>query len=64
MTFKVRELCLHQALDQAAHEWGDRTGWVFEDTRIGFAEMKQRSEAVARSLLALGLVKGQAVRAA
>lgn len=61
MTFKVRELCLHQALDQAAREWGDRTGWVFEDTRIGFAEMKQRSEAVARSLLALGIRRGDVV---
>lgn len=61
MAFQIRELCLHQALDQAAQDWGDRTGWVFEDTRISFAEMKQRSEAVARSLLALDIAPGDVV---
>lgn len=61
MTFQIRELCLHQALDQAAADWGGRTGWVFEDTRISFAEMKKRSEAVARSLLALGITPGDIV---
>ena len=61
MIFKVRELCLHQALDQAATDWGDRTGWVFEDTRISFLEMRDRSEAVARSLLALGIGPGDVV---
>ena len=58
VTFKIRELCLHQALDSAAAEWSDRTGWVFEDTYVGFVEMKRQSEAVAKSLLALGIQPG------
>ena len=57
----ILEQCLGDALDAAAAKWGDQTGWVFEDTRVSFAEMAERSAAVARALLGCGIGKGDLV---
>ena len=57
----IVEKCLGDALDDAAARWGDRTGWVFEDTRVSFAQMAERSAALARALLACGVEKGDLV---
>ncbi|MDQ2735895.1 MAG: acyl--CoA ligase [Pseudomonadota bacterium] len=52
---------MHEALQQAADEWGERTGWVFEDLRVSFAEMNRRAETTAKSLLAFGVAPGDIV---
>ena len=57
----IREQCLGDALDAAATQWGERTGWVFEDERVSFADMAERSRAVAKALLANGVGKGDLV---
>lgn len=57
----ILEQCLGDALDAAAARWGERTGWVFEDTRVSFADMAERSALVARSLLSCGIGKGDLV---
>lgn len=57
----ILEQCLGDALDAAATRWGNRTGWVFEDTRVSFVDMAERSAAVARSLLACDVGKGDLV---
>ena len=57
----IREQCLGDALDAAATQWGERTGWVFEDERVSFAGMAERSRAVAKALLANGIGKGDLV---
>lgn len=57
----IKEQCLGDALDSAAAQWGNRTGWVFEDERVSFAEMAQRSRGVARALMANGIGKGDLV---
>ncbi len=54
----ILEQTLGDALDAAAVQWGDRTGWVFEDTRVSFSEMAENSRAVARALMADGIEKG------
>lgn len=58
---RILEQCLGDALDAAAGRWGERTGWVFEDTRVSFADMAACSAAVARALMAAGIGKGDLV---
>lgn len=58
---EVRDLCLGDALDQAAAIWPERIGWVFDDTKVSFEEMKERSDAVAAALVAHGIRKGDTV---
>ena len=59
--FDVREICLGDALDDAAARWGDRIGWVFGDREVSFRAMRDEAAAVAASLLALGLQPGDVV---
>lgn len=59
--FEVREICLGDALDAAAARWGDRIGWVFGDREVSFRAMRDSADAVAASLLALGLEPGDVV---
>ncbi len=61
ISFAVRDLTLGDALDQAAVLWPDRIGWVFDDKRVSFREMKEHSESVAKALLAQGIRKGDTV---
>ena len=57
----IREITLGQALDDAAAANSDAIGWIFEDERITFAQMRDRSDRVARALLAMGLRKGDTI---
>ncbi len=57
----VRDICLGDAVDAAAERWGDATGWIFNDLRVSFRDMRDRSEAFARGLLAQGITKGDVV---
>jgi fatty-acyl-CoA synthase/long-chain acyl-CoA synthetase len=56
--WKVR---LGTAIDRAAGEYPDSVGWVFEDEKVTFSQMKERSDRVARALLAQGIGKGDAI---
>ena len=58
---EIRRITLGSALDEAATETPDECGWVFEDERISFAQMRDRSDAVAMALLAAGLKKGDSI---
>lgn len=57
----VRRLTLGRALDEAAAATPDAIGWIFEDERITFAQMRDRSNRTARALLAMGLGKGDVI---
>jgi len=57
----IHEECLGAALDRCATDWGDETGWVFEDRRISYSEMKAMADRVARALLASGVRHGDIV---
>ncbi|GHE80575.1 AMP-binding protein [Amycolatopsis deserti] len=48
-------------LDAAAARWGDRTGWVFADREVTFAEAKEYADKVAAGLLDLGVRRGDKV---
>lgn len=54
-------ITLGAALDLAAKRWGPGIGWIFEDRHVSFSEMRERSDAVARALLASGMGKGDVV---
>lgn len=53
--------CIGDALDDAAQRWGEAVGWVFEDHAVSFAQMATSTDAVAKSLLALGVGPGDVV---
>ena len=57
----VRHICIGQALDEAAMRWGDDVGWVFDDERITFRQMRERSIRAASALAALGTGRGDFV---
>ena len=61
MHIEIQEKCIGDAVDEAAKRWGDETGWVFEDKRVGFAEMQRHADAVARALIAAGIAPGDVV---
>lgn len=58
---QVREITLGRALDEAAAANPEAIGWIFDDERITFAEMRERSDRVAGALLAMGLGKGDII---
>lgn len=58
---QASNITLGAAYDQAAARWGPAIGWVFEDRRVSFAEMRDRADEVARALLASGIRKGDVV---
>lgn len=58
---EILELPVGDAVDNAALKWGDDIGWVFEDTLVSFADMKQRSDVAAKALLAAGIMPGDVV---
>jgi acyl-CoA synthetase (AMP-forming)/AMP-acid ligase II len=58
---EIREICLGDSLDQAADIWPQRVGWVFGDERVTFADMRDRANGVARSLIASGIGRGDVV---
>lgn len=58
---EILEKPLGDAVDEAAARWGSATGWVFEDTRIGFDEMKWRTDQAAKALIAAGILPGDVV---
>jgi acyl-CoA synthetase (AMP-forming)/AMP-acid ligase II len=57
----IRDICLGDAVDSAAERWGDSIGWVFDDLRVSFREMRTRAETTARALMASGIGKGDVV---
>jgi fatty-acyl-CoA synthase/long-chain acyl-CoA synthetase len=57
----VLDKTVSDMLDHAAAHQAERIGWVFEDEAISFAAMRQRSDEVARALLALGIGKGDVI---
>lgn len=52
---EIRNITLGQALDEAADRWRDEIGWVFEDKRVSFEEMRSSSDRVARAFLSAGV---------
>lgn len=56
-----RRETLGAALTQATQDWSARAGWIFEDDRVSFMQMKAAADAVAKALLALGIGKGDVV---
>jgi acyl-CoA synthetase (AMP-forming)/AMP-acid ligase II len=62
-TEEIRHIVLGEALDQAASQWPDEIGWVFDDLPVSFAEMRARSIRTAHGLLALGIKPGDTVAA-
>jgi fatty-acyl-CoA synthase/long-chain acyl-CoA synthetase len=61
VTYEIRETCVGAALDEAATRWPDRAGWTFDDLTVTFAEMRERTDRVARALLACGIAHGDVV---
>ena len=61
MQIDIYEQCIGDAVDAAASRWGDQTGWVFEDERISFNDMKRRADEVAKALLAADIRPGDIV---
>lgn len=59
--FQVTRETLGDAVDRAAMQWGGQVGWTFEDLHVSFADMKRHTDDVARSLLHLGIGKGDIV---
>jgi len=59
----IREECIGDALDKAAERWGSAPGWVFEDTRFSFVEMRDATNRVAKALMAAGIGPGDVVAA-
>ena len=57
----IRDICLGDAVDDAAERWGDSIGWVFGDLRVSFRDMRERAENVARALVASGIGKSDVV---
>jgi fatty-acyl-CoA synthase/long-chain acyl-CoA synthetase len=57
----VLDKCLGDALDEAAENWPDQRGWVFEDESVTFADMARNSDRVACALLSLGVRKGDVI---
>jgi acyl-CoA synthetase (AMP-forming)/AMP-acid ligase II len=58
---EIREVCLGDSLDQAADRWPQRVGWVFGDEQVTFAQMRDRANSVARSLMANKIGRGDVV---
>ena len=54
-------LALGQMLDIAAERYPDTPAVIFKDTRVTYAELRERADAFARGLLALGLGPGDHV---
>lgn len=52
---------ISMALATAAREYGDREAFVFSNARVGFRELEQRANEVARAFLSLGIQKGDRV---
>lgn len=59
--FPIMEMCIGDALDAAALKWGEQIGWVFEDQRFSYRQMKEGADRVARALLASGIGQGDVV---
>ncbi|ABE30218.1 AMP-binding enzyme family protein [Paraburkholderia xenovorans LB400] len=59
--YAVMEMCVGDALDEAARKWPERTGWVFEEEHISYQQMKEHVDRVARALLASGIERGDVV---
>jgi acyl-CoA synthetase (AMP-forming)/AMP-acid ligase II len=55
------KITLDDALERAAARWPDRVGWVFEDERITFAQMRDRSRPLAATLAREGIGCGDVV---
>jgi fatty-acyl-CoA synthase len=54
-------LALGQMLDAAAERYPDTPAVIFKDARVTYAELRERADAFARGLLALGLGPGDHV---
>lgn len=54
-------LRLDEALDLAATERGDQTGWIFEDDAVTFAAMRDGARRVAGALAQMGIGPGDTV---
>ncbi|WP_213766858.1 AMP-binding protein [Caballeronia sp. dw_19] len=61
--FPIMEMCVGDAVDDAARKWGDQIGWVFEHERTSYKQMKRQVDRVARALLASGIQHGDVVAA-
>jgi len=61
MKTEIRYATVGEAVDEAAERWGEEVGWIFEDRRISFREMRDASDEIARALLAQGIGKGDCV---
>jgi acyl-CoA synthetase (AMP-forming)/AMP-acid ligase II len=56
-----RRATLIEAVDEAAERWPDNVGWVFDDERVTFAQMRDRAREVATALVAYGVGRGDVV---
>jgi fatty-acyl-CoA synthase/long-chain acyl-CoA synthetase len=57
----IRLITVGDALDQAAQKWGDTEGWVFEDARFTFNQIRAGANRVAKALMGLGLGQGDVI---
>jgi fatty-acyl-CoA synthase/long-chain acyl-CoA synthetase len=55
------DLTVGMALDAAARQWTHACGWIFEDRRVSFAEMKDMVDRAAGGLQRLGVTRGHMV---
>lgn len=55
------ECTVGTALDRAAAAWPDSCGWVFDERRVTFAEMKSVADRAAAGLRAIGVNRGDMV---
>ena len=61
MVKKRKEVLLRDILDEKAEKLKDKTFLLFEDQKISFKELNERSNMVANGLLNLGIKKGDGV---
>lgn len=57
----IHEEALGTALDKSAAKWSDDIGWIFEDRRISYADMKRETDRVAKAMMARGIKPGDVV---
>ncbi|WP_157852802.1 hypothetical protein RFN58_03895 [Streptomyces iakyrus] len=57
----MTELTVGAAIDAAAERWPGGCGWVFEDQRVTFDEMRSLTARAAGGLSAYGIGKGDVI---
>ena len=61
MSGLIQETTIGAALQAASTRWGDAVGWVFDEQRMSFAELRDQSRDAAKALIGIGLKKGDIV---